>query len=350
MAFKDFPKYEQGIQLLQRSIERGRLGHAYLFTGHQLDELEMLARTLAKTLNCQQPVKRGGQPVDCCDRCISCQKIGHDNHADVFWVRPESKSRQIRIGQLVHRDDSPGRVLLDAVNLKPTESDYKVAIMVAADRMNEQAANAFLKTLEEPPPRSVLILITTEPQRLLETILSRCLRLNFGGEGAPASASQIEWLTSFADLAGREHKSLLARYRLVDSLLSKLAGMKSAIEESLTARSPLERYLDVEKELREKWELELAAAIEAEYRRQRADLISVVQWWLRDVWLRTLEGQALAGLLKFPQVEGTGQVAGRVSSREALQNLQAFELLQRWLHTNVQEALAVEVGLLKLHL
>ena len=59
MAFKDFPEQGQGTQLLQRSLERGRLGHGYLFTGHQLDELEMVARTLAKTLNCQQPVKQG---------------------------------------------------------------------------------------------------------------------------------------------------------------------------------------------------------------------------------------------------------------------------------------------------
>ena len=58
MAFKDFPDQEQGVQLLQRSLERGRLAHAYLFTGHQLDELEALARTLAKTLNCQQPKRR----------------------------------------------------------------------------------------------------------------------------------------------------------------------------------------------------------------------------------------------------------------------------------------------------
>lgn len=110
MAFKDFPEQEQGVALLQRSLERGRLAHAYLFNGHQLDELESLARTLAKTLNCQRPVKASGVGIDCCDACLSCRKIDHDNHADVFWVRPESKLRQIKIGQIVHRDDSPARV------------------------------------------------------------------------------------------------------------------------------------------------------------------------------------------------------------------------------------------------
>ena len=89
------------------------------------------------------------------------------------------------------------------------------------------AANAFLKTLEEPPPRSVLILLTTEPQRLLETILSRCLRLNFAGEGPQQLApAQMEWLATFSEMAAAEQKSLLGRYRLMDVLLRKLNEVK----------------------------------------------------------------------------------------------------------------------------
>src|SRR5258708_35427601 len=96
MAFKDFPDQKQGVELLQRSLERGRLGHGYLFTGHTLAELEALARTLAKVLNCQHPVKKGGAAVDSCDRCLSCRKIEHSNHGDVHWVRPEWKTRMIK--------------------------------------------------------------------------------------------------------------------------------------------------------------------------------------------------------------------------------------------------------------
>ena len=390
MAFKDFAAQEQGVELLQRSLERGRLAHGYLFTGHQLDQLEGLARTLAKTLNCLHPVKRGGVAVDCCDQCLSCQKVEHGNHADVFWVRPESKLRQIRIRQISRRKDSPSRVLLDAVNLKPTESQYKVAIIVAADRMNEEAANAFLKTLEEPPPRSVLILLTTEPERLLETILSRCLRLNFAGEGPQQLApAQLEWLATFSEMAAVGQKSLLGRYRLMDVLLKKLNAVRETIDETLTARSPLEKYEDAEEQLRDKWEQELKAAIEADYRRQRADFLLALQWWLRDVWVQTLttvhspmskvqspksqvesakpgvgaggEGQkpidhrlstidSPEGLLVFPQMSGTKRVAQRISPKEAMENLRVLEQLQRWLSTNVQEALALEVGLLKLHL
>lgn len=341
MAFKDFPAQAQGVTLLQRSLERGRLGHAYLFTGDQLDELEALARTLAKTLNCQQPVKRGLAAVDCCDVCGNCRKIDEAAHADVHWVRPESKSRVIITEQI--------RELMQEIHLKPNEAEFKVAVLLAADRLNAQAANAFLKTLEEPPAKSVLILLSTEPQRILETLISRCLRLNFGGGGAQKwDAPLRDWLAKFTAVAGTEQKSLLGRYRLLDELARRLAEMKTRVEEELTARSPLEKYEEADKDLREKWEQELKAAIEAEYRRQRAEVLLALQWWLRDVWLHSLA--AGRELLNFPELAVAKQVAARITPRQAQDNLQVWEHTQRLLHTNVQEGLALEVGLLKLHL
>lgn len=349
MAFKDFSAQTQGIQLLQRSLARGRLGHAYLFTGDSLEELEVIARTLAKTLNCLNPVRTGGVATDCCDECLSCRKIEHDNHADVHWVRPESKSRVIKIGQITRRPDSPGRVLLEFVNLKPTEGEFKVGVIAGADRLKDEAANAFLKTLEEPPARSVLILLSTEPSRILETILSRCLRLNFSAETTrPIPAEHAYWLQQFSSAAATEQKSLFGRYRLLDSLLQRLGAIRTQVDEALTARSPLEKYSDAEKDLRDKWEDELTAAIEAEYRRQRADVLRLLQWWLRDVWLHTLA--AGESLLHLPQIAGADEVARRLTPVQARENLQVLEHTQRLLHSNVQEALTLEVGLLKLQL
>jgi len=348
VAFKDFFTSQQSLQLLQRSLERGRLGHAYLFSGDDLDALEVIARTLSKTLNCENPVRRNGAAVDCCDRCLPCQKIEHANHADVHWVRPESKSRVITIAQM--------RELMREIQLRPNESRHKVAVVVAADRLRVEGANAFLKTLEEPPADSILILLTTEPQRVLETILSRCLRLSFGQAGVRAlDASQREWLSAFSEAAAQQQKSLMGRYRLLDVLLRRLGSLRTSIEESLTSRSPIQQYPDAEKNLIERWEEELSAAIEAEYRRQRTDLLGLLQWWLRDIWLETLRhannhSSLEPKLPSFPELDGTRRVAQRLSPDRALANLQALEQLQRWLGGNVQEALALEVGLLKLHL
>ena len=341
MAFKNFSAQSQGVQLLQRSLARGRLGHAYLFTGDSLEELETLARTLAKTLNCLNPVKTSGVATDCCDDCLNCRKIENDNHGDIHWSRPESKSRVITIDQM--------RDVMQQIQLKPTEAGYKIAILVGADRLNVQAANAFLKTLEEPPPKSVIILLSTEPSRILETILSRCLRLNFAtGAARPLSAEQSYWLQQFSSAAAAGQKSLFGRYRLLDSLLQRLGAIREKVDESLSTRSPLEKHTEAEKDLREKWEDELKAAIEAEYRRQRSEVLLLLQWWFRDVWLHTLA--VSEEFLQLPQIAGADEVARRISSRQAQENLQVLEQTQRLLYSNVQEALALEVGLLKLKL
>jgi DNA polymerase-3 subunit delta' len=339
--FSDFPEQSRVVQVLQRSLERDRLAHAYLFAGQGLEELEVMARTLAKTVNCLSPPRRtaSGAPLECCDHCDSCHRIDHYNHPDVTWLRPESRSRVITMDVI--------RELMQTVNLKPTVAAYKVGVIVAADRLNVQSANAFLKTLEEPPPRSLLILLTTEPQRMLETILSRCLRLNFANAGMKFDARDAAWLGSFSSMAASGAGGLLARYRLLGLIMKKLAEQREEIQKALGARSPLERYEDLDPNMREKWEKELDAAVEAEYRRQRTDLLGVLHWWLRDVWLQNLA--AGADMLSFPNLAAAAQaVARRISPAEARTNLEEMDRLQRQLHSNVQEALALEVGLLKL--
>lgn len=343
MAFNQFADQERVVQLLQRSLRRGRLGHAYLFCGNDIALLEEMAFTLAKTLNCENPPERSeaGLPLDCCDACLNCEKIGRAGHPDVLSIRPESKLRVIKIDQI--------RALLKTIYLKPTQGTYKVAVMAAADRLNVQAANAFLKTLEEPPPNSILILLTTEPERLLDTILSRCLRLNFSGEAIRNDEATVGWVGQFNDVAAKGGESLLSRYQLLSVMMGRLGEVKEEIAETLAERSPLEKYDDLDPKLREKWEAELDAAVEAEYRRRRAELLEGVQWWLRDVWLATL--QVGGDLPAFPQLaEGVKKIAGRIRPEQALENLKTVEELQSRLHSNVQEALAIEVGFLRLKL
>src|SRR6185503_2360528 len=178
------------------------------------------------------------------------------------------------------------------------------------------SANAFLKTLEEPPADVVLLLLTTDPQRLIETILSRCQRLDFSGEYLRhRHPAMLAWLQEFSAAAAAPQKSLLSRYRLLSVLISKLTAARESIEETLTKRSPLEKHDDIETGLKEKWEEELTAAIEAEYRRHRGDLLAGLQWWLRDVWLQAL--QIGDNLLSYPEfAEASRTVARRLDERQ----------------------------------
>jgi len=157
------------------------------------------------------------------------------------------------------------------------------------------------------------------------------------------------WLESFAHATEASGGGLLPRYQLLGTILARLTDLKGQIEKTLTAKSPLQKYDDLEAKLQDKWESELNAAIEAEYRLQRSELLRLIQNWLRDVWLAA---HALPDdLFLFPALTpATGRVAARIDGQAALENLGIMEQTQRLLRTNVQEALALEVGLLKLKL
>ena len=352
MSLADFKAQKDVVTLLQRSLERGRLGHAYLFTGQDLGELEHVGRALAQTLNCQHPTHSGSEDAssDACGQCVSCRKIAEANHPDVMVVKPESKLRQIKIGQIVRRPNSPPRVLADLVYHESVEGGYKVALLVAADRLNEDAANALLKTLEEPPARTVFILLSTEPERLLNTIRSRCLLLTFAGDGQRQFGElELSWLRQFTSMAALGEKNLFGRYRLLDTLMQQLGELNAAIEEEVEAASPLSQHEETPAELREQWEEENKAASMAQYRYRRAGFLAALQCWLRDVWLQASGmGDELA---RFPDLaDSTQKVGGRLTQREAEENLRLVEQTQHILHTNVTELLALEMGLLKLKL
>ncbi len=352
MPLADFSTQANVVALLQRSLERGRLGHAYLFMGEDLPELEAVGLALAQTLNCLEPPQAAsdGTPMDACGACESCRKIDNTNHADVMVIRPESMLRQIRMEQMVRRPGSPPRVLHDLVNNKATEGLYKVALLVAADRMNANAANSLLKSLEEPPERTVFILLSTEPGRLLDTIQSRCLRLPFAGDGRLRLGEEEQaWLGDFARMAAEGKKDCFGRYRLLGTLMARLEEMKSVIEEEVEEASPLNDYIDADPDLRKQWEDECKAAASAEYRLRRAGYLAALQGWLRDVWLHSTGVSNELAL--FPELDYTAEaVAERLSPADAAANLRLMEQTQSTLHTNVQELVALETGLLKLKL
>jgi len=345
----DFKSQKDVVALLQSSLDRGRLGHAYLFTGQNLGELENVGGALAQTLNCPNSTS-SGSPSDACGQCVSCRKTAAGNHPDFMIVKPESKLRQIKIGQIVRRPTSPPRVLHELVYQKAVEGGYKVALLVAADRLNEDAANALLKTLEEPPERTVFILLSTEPERLLDTIRSRCLLLTFAGEGQRQFGElELGWIRQFASMAARGEKDLFGRYRLLGTLLQQLDELSEAIMKEIETASPLSQHEEIPAELREQWEEENKAASMAEYRYRRANFLAALQGWLRDVWLQASGlGNELA---QFPELaDSTQSVGSRLTPREAGENLRLLEQTQRILHTNVAELLALEMGLLKLKL
>jgi DNA polymerase III subunit delta' len=159
--------------------QRGRLPAALLIHEAPGSGGEWLATWVAQLVLCEKPA------VAPCGTCRACRRVAAHHHPDLMWVQPLEDSRQIRIEQV--------RELIADLALTPHAGGYKVAVITPADALNRFAANALLKTLEEPTGRTLLALVATHPSRLPPTILSRCQRLRVR---PPARADAVAWLTA----------------------------------------------------------------------------------------------------------------------------------------------------------
>jgi len=174
VSFKDIKGQDAPISFLKRAIENNSVAHAYLFIGIDGIGKGLAANTLAKALNCEKEAQNS------CDKCVSCRKIDGKNHPDIFRVICDETQRSIKINSI--------RALGERICLRPYEARRKVYIIEDAHLMTEEAANALLKTLEEPPVNSIFILTTSNISRLFQTIISRCQVVKF----SPLSPEIIE--------------------------------------------------------------------------------------------------------------------------------------------------------------
>jgi DNA polymerase-3 subunit delta' len=174
MFFKDIIGHEFQKKALIRTVLERRISHAYLFFGPDGVGKRGIAIEFAKILNClcEESIAEEDSRGEQCD-CHSCKKIEKGIHPDVFFVEYKG-IRNIKVDQI--REEVEERLFL-----RPFEGRFKAAIVDEAERMNPNAQNAFLKTLEEPPADSVIILITSQPDSLLPTIRSRCQLFEFRG-------------------------------------------------------------------------------------------------------------------------------------------------------------------------
>lgn len=180
MSWKRVRGHDALVGAFARAVERGRLAHAYLFVGPPGVGKRLFAVELAKTLLCE---KRSWDRFEACDRCPSCVQVAAGTHPDfLLATRPED------------RHEWPIELMREVLHnftLKSMRGKGKMAILDDADDFNEESANCFLKTLEEPPPRSVLILIGTGPERQLATIVSRCQVVRFAPLPEPLVAELL---------------------------------------------------------------------------------------------------------------------------------------------------------------
>lgn len=180
MSWQRIKGHEAVVAQFARAVQRGRLAHAYLFAGPAGVGKRLFAEELAKALLCEAP------PADqfaACNHCSACVLVAAGTHPDCFVVGRPEESLELPIETI--------RELCRGFALKSARGRGKVVILDDADDLNEAAANCFLKTLEEPPPRSVLILVGSSAERQLPTIVSRCQVVRFAPLPGPVVAELL---------------------------------------------------------------------------------------------------------------------------------------------------------------
>jgi DNA polymerase-3 subunit delta' len=328
---------QRAREVLRRMLAQGRVPGALIFAGEEAVGRKLFAVELAKALNCRRP--RG---AEACDECPACKRIPRfapspsDNdekkrfvawseHPDVALVRREMSVITVHQARVVERES----------NFRPQEGRARVFIVEEADRMNEQAANALLKTLEEVPPTSHLILLTARPAGLLPTIRSRCQIVRF----APLSAGEIEdYLTKNRKRAGEEARLVagLARGRLgralelnLDSYREQRDAALSVLEALLAAPPDRARLLRSAEELNDPKRKD-------DYEAHLDTLATLVH----DCWLLSLSPDA--EIVNEDLRERLARPARTLDTHRAARWLSLVEELRAQLAVNVNRKIATD--------
>ncbi len=318
---------DRAVSLLEQSLAGGTASHAYLFTGPEHVGKTTLALRLAQALNCtgaEQP----------CGECPACRKIQAGNHPDVQVVGLTQKDEGAEYK--VIRIEQVEEVQHDA-NLPPFEGRNKVFIIENAELLSLDAANRFLKTLEEPPPSVTFVLLTVNERLLPETVVSRCLRLELQPVPPETIAGRL------ADRQGLppERADLLAR------LSHGCPGwaLTAAADESVMARreeemAELRALLDAAVEARFAW----AAGLAAGFTRDRRGVYGVLDRW-RDYWrdIMLLKLGRRDMITNVDRKDELAKIAASCRLEQARDYLGAIERCASQLRRNVNPRLALEV-------
>jgi DNA polymerase-3 subunit gamma/tau len=225
-VFSDFVGQEHVVKTVANALAGGMVSHAYLFCGPRGTGKTTLARLLAKSINC---INRKPGQFEPCNKCDSCVEIMQGKSMDLMEIDAAS-----------HRGIDEIRELKEGIKFAPTKSKYKVFIIDESHQLTKEAANALLKTLEEPPSHAIFILATTEIHKMIATIISRCQRFDFRKLTVPEISKQLQKICDKEKV--KIEKSALeliainatGSIRDSESLLDQIFTLKTASDKEIT--------------------------------------------------------------------------------------------------------------------
>lgn len=322
-GFKDIIGHKQIIEHLENAIQMDKVSHAYIFNGPDKSGKKMLAEAFAMTLQCENQENKP------CMECHSCKQAMDHNQPDIIYVSHE-KPNTIGV------DDIRTQVNNDIV-IKPYSSKYKIYMIDEAEKMNIQAQNALLKTIEEPPAYAVLLLLTTNADSFLPTILSRCITLNL-----KAVKSDIikEYLMNCYQIPDYQADVCAAFAQGNVGKAIQLASSDDFNELKASALQLLKRLDDIEL-------YEMTAAVKqiSDYKLQINDYFDLMMIWFRDI-LYMKATNDVNGLIFKDEVYDIKKQAAKSSYNGIEAILEALSKAKVRLNANVNFDLVIELLLL----
>jgi DNA polymerase-3 subunit delta' len=325
MSFGDIYGHEKKIEILKKTLAQKRTGHAYLFSGIPAIGKRTLALEFIKAINCE----RSESVSDSCGECASCRKIQHASHPDVFLV--EAEGQYIRIDSI--------REMQKRITCKPLEARMRSFIIDDADKMNDQAANALLKMLEEPSPSNILILVTARPYYLLSTIISRCQHMRFN----PLDSEKVA-------------RFLISRMNMDNQkaiLLASLSGgsignaLELDKEDIVDYRNELLKLLSTTNR-EDPFSLIKFASFLGQKKKEIRQGLNILNSFFRDV-LVFKEIKQKEMLINQDNSSFIADFAARLSGEQILQNIAQVEKAGQILEQNVNKSLTLETMAFKLN-
>ncbi len=320
--FEDVIGHEQVIEHMRTAIEKDRVSHAYILNGEVGSGKKMLADIFAATLQCEA---HGPTP---CGKCKSCLQASSGNHPDIKKVTHEKVSISV--------DDIRTQLNAD-IEIKPYSSKHKIYIINDADKMTEQAQNALLKTVEEPPSYAVIILLVTNKNKLLQTILSRCVMLNL----KPVSTDKI------SDYLMRKYQ--VPDYNAQISARFSQGNLGKAIRYSTSEEfnESKDKILHLLKYIENMQVYEILDGIKqlSERKLEIIDYIDIMVLWYRDILLYKASGNPNQLLFRaeYPYIKRQAVKIGY----DGIENiLKAMDKAKERLRANVNFDIALELMLL----
>jgi DNA polymerase-3 subunit delta' len=321
MTFDSIIGHERQKNILRRALSNQRIAHAYLFDGPDGIGKRLVALALARALLCQT-----GQG---CGICPPCRKVDHNNHLDIHLL--DADGTTIKIDQV--------RALQREMALRPLEGLFRICLIDGAEHFNPAAANALLKTLEEPQPNTVIILLSSKPEALLTTIRSRCQRLPF--QRLPKQRL-TEILSDRLDLDETEAAVLAA---LSDGSFKKALGQNKELY--LEKRRDLLRDLLALSSGSSIPMFKLAETLAAD-KEQLTDILEIFQAYFRDLLLLK-HGRPENELVNLDMKESLYRQLKKETTITLLQKLKALDAGRYYLQRNVNRQLAMEIMLMRMN-